>query len=58
MQNTQVSGTDTPAAGNMMPNMTEGSMGRLANFNAGVDGYKTTLSAPKVTNTDITSDIR
>lgn len=57
MQNTQIN-TDMTSAGSVDPNMTESSMGRLANFNAGVDGYKTSLTPPAVTKTDITSDIR
>lgn len=57
MQNTQINPT-TPAAGSVDAGMTEGSMGRMANFNTGVNGAKTTLTPPKVTKTDITSDIR
>lgn len=57
MQNTQIN-PSSPAAGNMEANMTEGTMGRLANFNAGVDGYKTALTPPEPMKTDITSDIK
>lgn len=57
MQNTQIN-PSIPSAGSVDANMTEGSMGRLANFNAGVDGFKTKLNPPKVSKTDITSDVK
>lgn len=57
MQNTQINPT-TPAVGNVDANMTEGSMGRMGNFNAGVNGAKTNINPPKVTKTDITGDIK
>lgn len=58
MQNTQISASDKPAASNVDSNMTSGAMGRMANFNEGVNGNKTTLTPPKATKADITSDIR
>lgn len=58
MQNTQIGISDAPAASSMSPNMTEGSMGKLANFNAGLNGSKINLTAPRLTKTDITSDIK
>lgn len=57
MLNTQIN-PSTPTVANVGSTMTEGSMGRMANFNAGVDGAKTTLNPPKVSKTDITSDIK
>lgn len=57
MQNTQVS-TSTPSASSVDSNMTEGLMGRLGNFNAGMNGYKTALTPPEPMKTDITADIK
>ena len=58
MQNTQISINSSPTVGNVDSGMTEGSMGRLGNFNEGVNGNKTTLKPPKATKADITSDIK
>lgn len=58
MLNTQVSASPTPTASNVDAGSTEGTMGRMANFNAGVDGNKSTLKPPKATKADITSDIK
>lgn len=56
MQNTQIS-LSTPSASNVDANMTEGAMGRLGNFNAGVNGSKTALTPPTVTKTSVTSRV-
>ena len=57
MQNTQINADSAPAT-NVDAGATEGNIGRMGNFNAGVNGSKTSLTPPPVTKTDITSNIK
>ena len=53
-----MNGSELSSAANMPDNMSEGAVGRMGNFNAGVNGNKVKLTTPKATPADITSDIK
>ena len=57
MQNTQIN-PSIPAAGSVDSNMTESSMGRLGNFNTGVNGYTPSVASTIPTKPVIKSRIK
>jgi hypothetical protein len=56
MMNTQISSTATPSVSNVDSGMTEGSMGRVANFTAGVNGAALKTQSP--TKAPVTSEVK